>query len=51
MTTTTSMLILVTYIYSYRDVKMGFNPWTNPAHHRFEPGWVEKNLIFSKVGW
>jgi len=25
------------------DVKMGFNPWANPAHHGFEPDWVEKN--------
>jgi len=34
-----------------KDVKMSFNPWANPAHRRFEPGWVEKNLTFSKVGW
>jgi len=34
-----------------RDVKMSFNPWANPAHHGFEPGWVEKNSTFSKVGW
>jgi len=34
-----------------RDVKMGFNPWANLAHHEFEPGWVEKNSTFSKVDW
>jgi len=38
-------------ISSHRDVKMGFNSWANPAHHGFEPGWVEKNSTFSKVGW
>jgi len=24
-----------------RDVKMGWNPRTNLAHHGFGPGWVE----------
>ena len=30
---------------------MSFKPWVNPAHNGVEPGWVEKNLIFLKVGW
>jgi len=34
-----------------RDVKMSFNPWAYLTHHVFEPGWVEKNSIFSKVDW
>jgi len=34
-----------------RDVKMGFDPCANPAHHGFEPCWVEKNSVFQKVGW
>jgi len=25
-----------------RDVKMGFNSWAYPAHHKFEPSWTEK---------
>jgi len=34
-----------------RDVKMGFNPWVNPAHPKFEPNWVEKNSVFFfKIG-
>jgi len=24
-----------------RTVKMGWNSLANPAHHRFEPNWVE----------
>jgi len=34
----------------HRDVKMSFDPWANPAHHRFEPDWVEKNSFFFKSG-
>jgi len=29
-----------------RDVKVGQNPWANPTHHKFGPGWVE---IFLKI--
>jgi len=39
------------YIFVIRDVKMGFNPWVNLAHHEVELGWIEKNSVFSKVGW
>jgi len=31
----------------YRVVKMGWNPWVNPAHHGFESGWVEIFLQIS----
>jgi len=30
-----------------RVVKMGWNPWVNPAHHRFGSGWVEIFLQIS----
>jgi len=37
--------------FGIRDVKMGFNPWANPAHHGSESDWIEKISNFSKVGW
>ena len=40
-------IVVVFLMVVIRAVKMGYNPRTNPIHHRFESGWVEKKLQIS----